>query len=68
LLDKNAPISIIQEIMAKTKKSENVPKKVVNSSANALSRWALKNTTKLRNVNRLKAYIQSVSGALHKFT
>jgi GNAT superfamily N-acetyltransferase len=33
-----------------------------------LSRWALKNTTRLRNVNRLKAYIQSVSGALHKFT
>jgi Plasmid pRiA4b ORF-3-like protein len=36
LLDKNAPISITQEIMAKTKKSENVSKKVVNSSANAL--------------------------------
>ncbi|MEH2293079.1 dUTP diphosphatase [Nostoc sp.] len=33
-----------------------------------LSRWALKNTTRLKNVNRLKAYIQSVPGALHKFT
>jgi hypothetical protein len=33
-----------------------------------ISRWALKNTTRLRNVNRLKAYIQSVYGALHKFT
>ncbi|MCC5666908.1 hypothetical protein LC653_24185 [Nostoc sp. CHAB 5784] len=33
-----------------------------------LSRWALKNITRLRNVNRLKADIQSVSGALHKFT
>jgi len=32
-----------------------------------LSRWALKNTTRLRNVNRLKAYIQSVCDALHKF-
>jgi Plasmid pRiA4b ORF-3-like protein len=36
LLDKNAPISITQEIMAKTKKSETVSKKVVNSSANGL--------------------------------
>ncbi|MEH2456180.1 hypothetical protein [Nostoc sp.] len=35
---------------------------------NGLSRWALKNTTRLRNVNCLKAYIQSFSGALHKFT
>ncbi|QFS51386.1 hypothetical protein GXM_08880 [Nostoc sphaeroides CCNUC1] len=33
-----------------------------------ISRWALKNTTRLRNINCLKAYIQSVSGALHKFT
>jgi hypothetical protein len=33
-----------------------------------LNRWALKNTTRLINVNRLKAYIQSVFGALHKFT
>jgi len=33
-----------------------------------ISRWALKNITTLRNVNRLKAYIQSVSGTLHKFT
>lgn len=32
-----------------------------------VSKWALKNTTKLRNVNPLKAYIQSVFGALHKF-
>jgi|LakMenE01Jun11ns_1017448.scaffolds.fasta_scaffold6491090_1 hypothetical protein len=32
-----------------------------------ISKWALKNTTRLRNVNRLKAYIQSVSDALHKF-
>ncbi|WP_234017294.1 hypothetical protein [Nostoc sp. 'Lobaria pulmonaria (5183) cyanobiont'] len=34
----------------------------------ALSRWALKNTNRLINVNSLKAYIQSVYGALHKFT
>ncbi len=33
-----------------------------------VSRWALKDTTRLRNVNRLKAYIESVSSALHKFT
>jgi aminoglycoside phosphotransferase len=38
------------------------------SSVEKLSRWALKNTTRLRNVNRLKVYIKSVSGALHKFT
>ncbi len=41
---------------------------MTSSTELELSRWALKNTTRLRNVNRLKACIESVSGALHKFT
>ena len=35
---------------------------------NHLSRWALKKTTRLRNVNCLKSYIQGVFGTLHNFT
>lgn len=39
-----------------------------NINKHGVSRWSLKNTTKLRNLNRLKADIKSVSGALYKFT
>ena len=39
-----------------------------NLNKHGVSRWAVKYTTKLINLNRLKADIQGVSGALYKFT